>query len=227
MLWARNLGKWLAIRIIPPLYNSYLWIVYYTSKKVHSDLQIIFDVVDRGESVIGTVWHQDAILGPFIGRGRDVVTMVSHSDLGNVLSEIMRRCHFIPVRGGSGDGGKEALADIIDYMNSHPGSICGMAVDGSRGPARKVQIGALLLSRETGAVIYPVRLYAKWKVFAPTWDKTLLPFPFNRLVFLVGEAIRVPGDADREELEGLRLELEDQLQELAERSEKFFREETK
>lgn len=220
--WARNLGKSFAVWSLPPLYSFYLWLVYRTSKEVYSDLPTLWEMSDRGESVIGAVWHQDAILGPFIGRGRDVVTMVSRSDFGDLLSRIMERCNFIPIRGGSSRGGKEALSEIIDYIKSHPGTICGIAVDGSRGPARKAQIGVLLMAKETGAPIYPVRLWAKRKLFAPTWDRTLIPFPFNRLVFVLGEPVRVPPDADRATIENLRSELERRLNELVERSEKML-----
>ena len=69
----RNLGKRLAIWIIPPLYNSYMWFVYHTSKEVYSDLPRIWDAVARGESVLGAVWHQDAVLGRLL----DGVTMSS------------------------------------------------------------------------------------------------------------------------------------------------------
>jgi len=219
--WLRNLGKWLAIRLVPPVYNSYMWLVCHTSKEVYSDLHKVWDASERGENTLWAVWHQDAVLGPFLGRGHDVITMVSKSDFGNVLTEIMRRCRFIPVRGGSGNYGREALAEIIEYINERKGVICGIAVDGSRGPARKAQIGIVLMSQATGAPIYPARLWAKRKLFAPTWDKTAFPLPFNRLVFVVGDPIHVSPDADRQALEGHRAELE--LNELVLRAENFFR----
>jgi lysophospholipid acyltransferase (LPLAT)-like uncharacterized protein len=201
-----------------------MWLIYNTSREAHSDLPVIWEALERGENVLGAVWHQDAILGPFLGRGRDVVTMVSLSSLGNVLTEIMRRCRFMPIRGGSSRGGKEALTEIIDYINARSSVVCGIAVDGSRGPARKAQIGIVLIAQETGAPIYPIRLWAKWKLFAPTWDKTCIPFPFNQLVYMVGEPLHVPRDADRIALEQCRVELERRLNELAERAERFFKE---
>ena len=141
--------------------------------------------------------------------------------------EIFRRCHFIAVRGGGSRGGKEALSAIIDYINTHTGVLCGFAVDGSRGPARRAQIGLLLISQATGAPVYPMRSWAKRRLFAPTWDKTLVPLPFNRLVFLLGEPIRVPADADRVTLERLRVELERRLNELVWKAENFFKGESK
>jgi lysophospholipid acyltransferase (LPLAT)-like uncharacterized protein len=221
----RDFGKRLAVWLVPPLYNAYMWLVYNTSKEAYSNLHIVWEALDRGENILAAVWHQEAVLGPFLGRGRDIVTMVSRGDFGNVATEMIRRLHFIPVRGGSGDHGMEALGEIIEYINARKGVICGIAVDGSRGPARKVQIGIVLMAKATGAPIYPVRLNAKRKLFAPTWDKTTIPLPFNQLVFMVGEPIKVAPDAGSEELEGHRAELERRLNELVTRSENILRKE--
>lgn len=225
--WLRDFGKRLAPILIPPVYKTYMWLVMRTSTELYSDLPMIWDAVDRGGKVLGAVWHQDAILGPQLGSGREVVTMVSRSDFGNLLSAIMRKLNFIPIRGGSGNHGMEALAEIIEYIDTGKSMICGIAVDGSRGPARKVQIGTVLMAKATGVPIYPVRLWAKRKLVAPSWDRTTIPLPFNQMVFLVGELIHVPPDADREALEGYRVKLEDQLNELVERSENCFRKGTK
>ncbi len=219
----RDAGKWLAVWLVPPVYKLYMWLVYHTSKEVYSDLHKVWDAAARGENVLVAGWHQNAILGPFLGRGRDVVAMVSRGDLGNVGAEMIRKLHFIPVRGGSGNRGKEALAEMIEYINKRAGVVSAMAVDGSRGPARKAQIGVVLMAQATGAPIYPLRLWAKRLLFAPTWDKTAFPLPFNRLVFVVGDPIHVSPDADRQTLEGHRAELERSLNELALRAENFFR----
>jgi len=220
--WLRSLGRKLAIWCVPPIYNSYMWLVYHTSKKTYIEIPKLWEMTARGENVLGAVWHQDAIISPFCFRGHDILTMVSHSNLGDVLVEIFHKCHFIPVRGGSARGGREALIEIIEYINTHTGTICGFAVDGSRGPPRKAQMGLLLIAQATATPIYPVRSWAKRKFFAPTWDKTLIPLPFNHLVFILGEPIHVPAEAERAVLEYLRATLERRLNELVERTENFF-----
>jgi lysophospholipid acyltransferase (LPLAT)-like uncharacterized protein len=199
-----------------------MWLVMRTSKQLHSDLPILWGALDRGEKVLGTVWHQDGFLGPLLGEGREVVVMVSRSDYGNVMAEVLRRLSYIPVRGGSGNRGMEALSEIIEYINTGKSVICGIAADGSRGPAQKAQIGTVLMAKATGVPIYPVRLWAKRKLVAPSWDRMTIPLPFNQLVFLVGDLIHVPPDADREALESYRAKLEDQLNKLVERSKNCF-----
>ena len=219
----RKIAKRLTVWLLPPVFNAYIRLVYHTSKVAHSDLPKIWEASDRGEDVLGAIWHGDAALGPFLGRGRGVVSMVARSDFGNLMAEIMRKLHFIPVRGGSGNHGMEALAEIIEYINARKGTVVGIAVDGSRGPRHKAQIGTALLAKATGAQIYPVRLWSKRKLIIPTWDKMAIHLPFNQLYFAVADPIHVAPDADREALENHRAELECSLNELVERSENFFR----
>jgi len=220
------MGKWLAITILPLAYTSYMWLVHHTSKTTLIGISDLWEMTARGDNVFIAVWHQDAFIGSFCLRDHGVVSMVSHSSLGNILTKIFERYNFIPIRGGSSRGGKEALANIIEYMNTHKGVPCGMAVDGSRGPAREVQIGTLLMAKATGAAIYPMRGWAKWKLFAPTWDKMLIPLPFNHMVFMLGNPMRVPPDADREALDELRAELKVRLNDLTKRTESFFQKRT-
>jgi hypothetical protein len=199
-----------------------MWVVYHTSRKTFHDVPTIWERVDRGENLLAAVWHQDAFISPFCHRGHDILAMVSQSSMGNILTEIFRKCHFIPVRGGSSKGGKEALAEVIEYLKTHTGIVCGMAVDGSRGPARRAKKGMLFIAQATGIPIYPMRSWARWKILAPSWDKMLIPLPFNHLAFFLGEPLVVPEEANADTVERLRQELERRLNELALQSESFF-----
>jgi len=209
--------------ILPFIYNCYMWLVYNTSKKTYIGVPRLWEMTACGENVLFALWHQDAFIGPFCLRGHSILTMISHSDLGDIISRVLLKSDFIPIRGGSKKGGKAALELIIQYMKTHSGVPCGIAVDGSRGPARKAKIGALLIARATGAPIYPMRIWAKRCLFAPTWDKTSIPLPWNHLLFTLGEAIVVPSSSNEVLLEILRSELERRLNELAKESREFFR----
>ena len=218
----RKFAKLLAVWIFPLLYKSYMRIVYHTSRKTEIEFSTLWEMTARGENVLGAIWHQDAFISPFCHRGHDFHAMVSHSSLGNIATEILRKCDVTAIRGGSARGGKEALAEIIDYMNTHTGVLCGITVDGSRGPAYRVHRGIMHIAKATGAPIYPARSWAKRKVFAPTWDRTMIPLPFNHLLFILGEPMHVPEDASGTMLEILRMELERRLNELVAYSAAFF-----
>lgn len=208
--------------IFPPIYKAYMHFVFLTSKRVFYNYDSILKRFQDDVAILGAIWHQDVLLVPFAFRNYEVVTMVSKSDQGEIMALVVRRMGFVPVRGGSSMGGAEALSEVIDYVRTHPKIFFGLTVDGSRGPRYKVKRGIIVIAKESGTPIYPVRTCAKRKILLPTWDRTLIPLPFNEFAFFFGEPVQVPSDATQEDVEAKRQELEDELMKLVERSEKHF-----
>jgi lysophospholipid acyltransferase (LPLAT)-like uncharacterized protein len=87
----------------------------------------------------------------------------------------------------------------------------GFAVDGPRGPARKVQPGAVWLAKLTGSPVVPFHMEASSFWSLKSWDRTQIPRPFSTVALTVGAPIDVPGNADEAVLEARRLELERSL----------------
>jgi lysophospholipid acyltransferase (LPLAT)-like uncharacterized protein len=96
--------------------------------------------------------------------------------------------------------------------------VIGVLCDGPRGPARRCKPGVLAIARATGLPLYPVAVAARPAIRFPSWDGTLLPLPFARVLFTGGAPLHVPESATRDDLESLRHHLErelDRLQTLA------------
>lgn len=208
--------------VFPLLYKAYMHFVFLTSKRIFYNFDQLKKLNSGGANILGAAWHQDAVFGPFAFRNNKVMTMVSKSDFGEIMAPIIRSIGYIPIRGGSSMGGGEALAEVIEYFRSEGSLFCALAADGSRGPFRKAKKGIIVLAKECGAPIYPVRTGAKWKILLSTWDRTLIPLPFNVLVYFCGEPVRVPPNATLEVIEAKRQELEDKLMGLVRRSEEYF-----
>jgi len=208
--------------IFPSIYKAYMHFVFLTSKRVYYNYESMLQQYLQGASTLGAIWHQDVILVPFTFRNYNVVTMVSKSDLGEIMAFIVRRMGFVPVRGGSSMAGGDALAEVIDYIRSHQKILFGITVDGSRGPKYEVKKGIAVVAKESGVPIYPVKAWAKRKVLLPTWDNTLVPLPFNEFVYFIGEPVSVPADATLEVVEAKRQELEDELMRLTKRALEHF-----
>ena len=96
-------------------------------------------------------------------------------------------------------------------------------VDAPRGPAHVSKIGIIIASRMAGVPIVPMMWSADryWRL--KSWDRTIIPKPFSRIVFLYGNnLIEVPGKASREECETYRQQLDDTLNSLMEQTDNFF-----
>ena len=68
--------------------------------------------------------------------------------------------------------------------------------------------GVMLMSKKSGAWLVPVGLSARPCSFVKSWDRYMVPWFFSKAVFVFGEPIIVPPDADEDVLESKRVELE-------------------
>ena len=176
------------------------------------------DPVARGEPAVGALWH--ATLCPAAWHFRDLgaVVPVSRSRDGDRIVAVLDRLGYGPApRGSSSRGGAAALAGAL--RAAQEGRFIGVLCDGPRGPARRCKPGVLAIARATGLPLYPVAIAARPALRVPSWDRSLVPLPFARVVVAYGTPRKIPREATREELEALRVDLERALEQLGARAE--------
>ena len=122
-------------------------------------------------------WHgeQAGLFGH--PRHHPLVVLASLSRDGDLQAKILRRFGFTVVRGSSSRGGAQGLKALVRELETGKDAL--FAVDGPRGPNRRVKPGAILASKTTGAPLIPIRIGASraW-VFLKAWDRYTLPKPF-------------------------------------------------
>ena len=167
--------------------------------------------------VVGASWHRNAIfLFYFFRNLGDRLIMISRSLDGEITAGVARRFGYTPVRGSSSRGGSEALQQMIDVMNGGQKKyLCGTAVDGPRGPARKLKKGMVAVAMQTGALFVPMACSGNRLITFPrAWDKTIIPKPFSRMTIAFGEPVAIPAGLLGNDLETLCRKLEDDLNRL-------------
>ena len=87
------------------------------------------------------------------------------------------------------------------------GVSAGVIVDGPRGPALEAKIGALVLARATGLPIVPGTWWVRPLVRVRSWDRTIVPLPFSRIVFAFAPPLFVELAASDAMLEEARVDL--------------------
>lgn len=183
-------------------------------------------IVKQPDPVLLTCWHQD-LLFTFAyltryARRRPIAVLVSQSKDGEIAAGLLSWFRFIPVRGSSSRGGAAALSELLRRVKEDR-SIGVIVCDGPRPPARVAKPGIITLSRLTGRPIYMLRSWAtRQYIFKKSWPRLALPLPFSRIVVMIEGPLSVPPEADEEEEERLRLELQDRLNRLAAASEEYF-----
>ena len=133
--------------------------------------------------------------------------MVSGSKDGEWVARAVSLWGQVPVRGSRHKGGIKAIKDMAKCMKER-GIGAGIVADGSRGPCKKAQIGALVLSRLTGAPILPLGIAISRAKRLNTWDRLIVPYPFSRAVVALGPPLRVPDHVKGNAIEPYRAQLE-------------------
>lgn len=159
--------------------------------------------------VIYAGWHSGLPLILYFGRNLKMATMVSQSEDGELVAPLFERFGLEVVRGSTGKGGTSAIKQLYKLLKK--GHNVGFAVDGSRGPARKVQGGTLFLAAHTGNPIIPINVVYSHSLKLNSWDKMELPLPFSKVLVLYGAPVYVPKDVSEQEFESIRSTLEKAL----------------
>ena len=159
-----------------------------------------------------TFWHNRIFTATHYFRNRGIVVITSQSFDGEYIARFIQRFGYGAVRGSSTRGGVGALVEMIRL--SKKGLPMGFSIDGPKGPKYVAKSGACLLAKKTGNPILPfiVETEKYWEV--KSWDRLQIPKPFSRAKVFIAEPIYVAKDADENEIENKREELQRKLDEL-------------
>jgi lysophospholipid acyltransferase (LPLAT)-like uncharacterized protein len=170
----------------------------------------------NGRRPIMAFWHGRVLTATYFFRNRGIVVMISENFDGEWIARIIESFGYGTSRGSTSRGGQRALLQLKREMGE--GRPAGFAVDGPRGPARKVQPGVVWLAKLTGNPVVPFHMEASKFWSLGSWDRTQVPRPFTTVALVVGAPINVAADADEQQIELKRAEVERALLTLEERA---------
>src|SRR5208337_3970661 len=157
--------------------------------------------------VAGALWHRGLFIAAHFFRDQRIVVMVSRSRDGDGIEAVLSALGFAgSPRGSSSRGGASALRRQVELVRA--GRSAALLCDGPRGPARVAKAGVVALARAAGVPIQPVGLSARPCLRFGSWDTTLLPLPFARVVVVFGRPVLVQAGMTAEQVEHTRLEIE-------------------
>jgi lysophospholipid acyltransferase (LPLAT)-like uncharacterized protein len=169
-----------------------------------------------GRRPIMAFWHGRVLTATYYFRNRAIVVMISENFDGEWIARIIQSFGYGTSRGSTSRGGQRALLQLKREMEE--GKPAGFAVDGPRGPARKVQPGVVWLAKLTGNPVVPFHMEASSYWSLGSWDRTQIPKPFSTVALAVGPPIDVPADASEDVIEAKRQEVETALLSLERRA---------
>ncbi len=170
-------------------------------------------------------WHARILVVAWAHQHWGSSIMVSRSEDGEIIAQVVRRQGHHPVRGSSTRGGAEAMEVLVNKLKHHVHP-AGIIPDGPQGPRYVVQPGAVTLARKTGYPILPVTFSARRRWVAPSWDRFVVPRPFSECLLLFGRPIHVPADLDLAGREDRRKALEKELNRITLTADRRFGQQT-
>jgi lysophospholipid acyltransferase (LPLAT)-like uncharacterized protein len=169
-------------------------------------------------------WHGQHFLTPFIRTKKDqrAKVLISRHRDGEYNAIAAERLGVGTIR-GSGDhgsafhrkGGVGAFREMVHALEDNYN--IALTADVPK-RARVAGLGVIMLARESGRPIMPLAMATSRFIRLRNWDRTTINLPFSRGGRVVGEPIRVPPDATDEELEAIRVRVQNAMDAVTERA---------
>ncbi len=175
--------------------SIYVLTVYKTSKVNLKNRKKIENLLERKESFIYSFWHDQLLMCPLTWQSNSSIKVLisKHRD-GDIIARLISNLGFEAIRGSThktnkikNKGGLLSARKMIKSLKN--GISIGISPDGPKGPRHKVSEGILSISRLSKSVILPVGIGFKKKWVLNTWDKFIIPKPFNEITVVWGDPI--------------------------------------
>ena len=202
----------ITLYLAPLIYKIFIRTLLMTCRIQNIGSDKLDRFVQNGSPIILSTWHYGLLFAiqQYRVRKWKWVAMISASKDGEYISRILESVDFETVRGSRSRGGIGALKGMVAAVRER-GRNAAIIADGSQGPAMKVQAGAILLASKSGAPIIPLTVGADRYIKFRSWDRTIIPKPFSKIIIKWGEPLSVPSGLKADGIEEFRLELEGRM----------------
>ena len=175
--------------------SIYVLFVYKTSIINLKNRKNIESLFKKNESFIYAFWHDQLLMCPLTWQSEfEIKVLISKHRDGDIIAKLISNLGFKAIRGSTHKSGKTknkggllSARQMIKSLNN--GISIGISPDGPKGPRHKVSDGILSISRLSNSSILPVGIGFKKKWVLNTWDKFIIPKPFNEITIIWGEPL--------------------------------------
>ena len=173
----------------------YVLFVYKTSTINLKNRKNIESLFKKNESFIYAFWHDQLLMCPLTWQSEfEIKVLISKHRDGDIIAKLISNLGFKAIRGSTHKSGKTknkggilSARQMIKSLKS--GTSIGISPDGPKGPRHEVSDGILSISRLSNSSILPVGIGFKKKWVLNTWDRFIIPKPFNHITIIWGEPL--------------------------------------
>jgi lysophospholipid acyltransferase (LPLAT)-like uncharacterized protein len=204
---------------------NYLRLVWYSSR-FKTEPADIYDRIDAELPIIVAMWHGQHFLMPFIRKPhhRAKVLVSMHRD-GEMNALTAERLGTGTIRGSGTHGtdfhkkgGVTGFQQMLRALKA--GYNVAVTADVPK-VSRVAGLGIVKLAQLSGRPIYPMAIATSRRYVLNNWDRTTINRPFGRGGRVVGEPIKVPAHASDEELEAIRVRVQQAMDAVTQRAQEL------
>ncbi len=133
---------------------------------------------------------------------------------GEVGALIAKRFGIDHIKGSSS---KKSFS-LLRSLHSNKNTDIGITPDGPRGPYQQVKSGVIYIASTTGFPIVPVSYSVEKGKCLSSWDRFLIPRPFTRGIYVIGEPIYIDPELTKEKISQYTFMLQKKMIELTQLS---------
>lgn len=193
---------------------GYLHLIGKTSQVLTVDHPASLSLRREKKPTIYALWHNQQVFLSYHHRGEGAAIMVSRSNDGEYIAQVMKRMGLPAVRGSSSRGGQQAFRQMLEILKA--GGQVGFTPDGPKGPVHSIHDGIVAAARVSGVPIVPVAVRSRREIRFKSWDGFRLPLPFNTIVVSHGPPLTIAANIEDE---SARLKIREALFQNEERAE--------
>ena len=175
----------------------YVYIVYISSQKTFINKDNFDKIILENKSFIYALWHDQLLLSPFTWQTKNRIDILisKHKD-GDIIADLVKYHGFNSIRGSTNNPSKvkekNTISSIRKIIKTLKANVSiGITPDGPRGPRHKVSEGTINIARISNKKILPMALAYKEQWVLNTWDKFIIPKPFNKICIVLGDPIDI------------------------------------
>jgi len=217
-------------RVLSWIVAQYIWFTFKTTRWTWIGVDESRILLDAGEPFFALLWHNRIAMMPMIWRSNtykwnpvdpSILTIVvsNHRD-GQIVSRAME---YFKVENITVDTEANHMAAAKAAMRAFgEGKSIGMTPDGPRGPRMRMKDSTVALARICKGRISFITYSVKRRIVIDSWDRFILPLPFNKGVVIWREGFPAPGKLRGDELEEMTRKVEQALTEMTNEADRLM-----
>lgn len=149
---------------------------------------------DAKRPFIFVLWHSRILPLLALHKDEGLVVLISRHRDGGYLANLADGWGYRPVRGSTRRGGEVGLLGIVRALEA--GGVVAITPDGPRGPAERVQPGAIAAAQHAGVPIVAAGARTPSAWYFNSWDRMCLPKPLAAIDVAYGPPISIGAGKD-------------------------------